>query len=160
MSNPTIAQVRAALKARFEAITDIGRVHDYERYAKQEGAVRALYVATIGTEEQLRGMHLRRVSTHESYQALNRWHIHHHWQARLFMAFNDADKSEHTFDTLIETIRDSFRANPEIIGDLRKCDLLMNEDDGGVQVIESQPVLFAGVLCHSARLAFTTRQLE
>ena len=160
MTTPTIATVRAAIKTRFESIADIGQVHDYERYTKLASALSQLYVAEIDGEDQLRGLHFRRVSTRETYQALNRWQIYHKWQARYFMALADDNASERTFDTVIEAIRDDFRLNPEIVGGLRKCDIVNDEDEGGVQVSESQPVLFAGVLCHSARLTFTTRQLE
>lgn len=160
MTTPTLATVRAALKLRFEGVPNIGRVNDYERYATQMSKLREIYIATIDNEKQLRGLHFRRATTNETFPGLNRWSIRHNWNARYFMALNDEVESEKTFDDLIEAIRDDFRLNPVIVSGLRQVSLITNEEESGVQVTESVPVLFADVLCHSARMTFATRILE
>jgi hypothetical protein len=38
--------------------------------------------------------------------------------------------------------------------------VVLDEGDAGVQVPESGPVMFAGVLCHAARLTLATRHYK
>jgi len=154
---PTLAEIREAIRVRVAAVPNIGRVNDYERYVTQMSDLKTLYIATIAGADQLRGWHIRRVSARESYTAVNRWVVTNDWRIRGFMALDDSAASEKTFDNLIEAIRDSFRANPTLTAEPDYSDIQMDEDRSGVQVPESGPVMFAGVLCHAARLDLTSR---
>lgn len=162
MTTPTIAAVRTALKTRFSAIANIGVVNDYERYTQQMSDLREIYVATINNEKQLRGLHFRRVSTTERFISVSRWVIDHQWTVRYFMALDDAAASEKTFDNLIEAMQDNFRVAPVIIpgGSNSDVEVRQDEEEAGLALQESAPVMFASVLCHGARLTFTTRQYE
>jgi len=75
------------------------------------------------------------------------------------MSLDDADSTELTFDTLIESIRDAFRDDDSLGGLIFSTVIDNKSNQAGVQVDETAPVLFAGVLCHSARLSLTTRHL-
>ena len=46
---PTVAQIRAAIVAEMQAVTDIGAVHDYQRYATNNADMAALYRVEMGT---------------------------------------------------------------------------------------------------------------
>ncbi|MBE0627981.1 MAG: hypothetical protein IH603_00015 [Burkholderia vietnamiensis] len=146
--------IRAAIKAKIAAVADIGVVNDYERYSKNQSELQAQYVATIAGSKQLRGWNIRRKTTKETSPATGSYAVTHAWDLRGYMALDDSAESEKTFDGLIEALRDAFRTD-ENLGGLISSTVI--EDAAGVQVIESVPVLFAGVLCHSARLRLFTR---
>lgn len=150
---PTVTQINAAIVALMNTVPDIGQVHGYERYARQLSEMLALYQ----TGDQVRGWHVRRAATREISPDVGRYVVDHDWQLRGFMSLSDADASERTFDALIETIRDAFRADDTLGG---VVDTMITDERAGVQVQESTPVMFAGVLCHSVRLALTTRHYQ
>lgn len=153
----TLAQIRAAIVAELSAITGIGRVHDYERYAKQESEFRNLYLADLGGGvSQIRGWHVRRLTTSETHAVMASHEDVHEWQLRGFMAIDDSAASEKTFDDLIEAVRARFRANNNLGGLIAS---VYSPDGKGPELTESQPVLLAGVLCHSARIKLITTNL-
>ena len=157
---PTLAQIREAIRARVAGIANIGKVNDYERYSTQMSDLKTLYVAAIGGADQLRGWHIRRVSKSESYNNLERWIVINNWEIRGFMALDDSAGSEKTFDDLVEAVCDVFDTNPTLVPDPDYADVIMDEARAGVQVPQSGPVMFAGVLCHAARLALATRHYK
>lgn len=154
---PTVEQIRDAHVAKIAAIPDIGKVHGHERYAAQQADMKALYVATIAGRDQLRGWFVRRVRTGETSDALGRYVVTHTWDIRGYLALEDGAASEKAFDALIEAIRDAYRSD-ENLGGLVSSTVV--DEGAGVQVEESAPVLFAGVLCHSARLKLYTRHYQ
>lgn len=159
MTTPTVATIRAAILAKLGGVADIGVVNDYERYSKDQSALQAQYVATIAGAKQLRGWNIRRTKTAENFSVFcGPQPVTHTWDLRGYMALDDSAATEKTFDNLIEAIRDAFRADETLGGAVYSTTLL----DGvtGVQVIESVPVLFAGVLSHSARLRLFTRHFQ
>lgn len=153
----TLADIRAAIVAELQAIASIGIVHDYERYAKGEGEFRTLYLYDLGGgEKQIRGWYLRRVGTTQTREVMGSHEDVHQWQLRGFMAIDDASASEKAFDDLIEAIRERFRVNDSLSGLIAS---IYSPEGKGVEVAESQPVLFGGVLCHSVKLRFFTQHL-
>lgn len=157
MSAPTVQQIRDKIKTMFQTVTGIGNVHTYERYLKDQSKLVSLY--KDATSGRLLGWHIRKVATRENYIDISRWVVDHDWKIRGFMSLDDADATEQTFDTLIESIRDVFRDDPSLGGLIFSTVIEEKNNQAGVQVEEAVPVLFAGVLCHSARLALTTRHL-
>ncbi|TVO70906.1 hypothetical protein FHP88_15745 [Sedimenticola selenatireducens] len=142
--------IRAAIVAKLNSITDIGMVHAYERYAKNSADMKKLYLS----DGRFKGWHVRRVTTREKSPATGRWARTYRWKIRGFMALDDADKSEQLFDAFIELICDAVRADDTLGGVVDSC---IVGEEAGVQVQDSGPVMFAGVLCHSADLALNTR---
>ena len=52
----SLATHRAAIVALLGGVADIGQVHAFERYAREESAFRTLYLYTpAGGEQQVRG---------------------------------------------------------------------------------------------------------
>ncbi|MEJ1353092.1 MAG: hypothetical protein RPU39_00185 [Candidatus Sedimenticola sp. (ex Thyasira tokunagai)] len=143
--------VRAAIVAKLEGVADIGKVHSYERYSKKLSHLTTLYKATDG---RLKGWQVRRVNTKESSASLGRWTRTYRWKIRGLMALDDADQSELLFDALIERICSEFRTDDSLGGVVDSC---IVGQEAGIQVEGSNPVMFAGVLCHSASLALNTR---
>jgi hypothetical protein len=154
-----VAVIRAAIKAKLLTVADIGVVNDTERYTDQMSALKVMYVASIAGADQLRGWHIRKVGHTLITDDLMRWAYHTRWRLRLFMALNDANESEKAFDDLIEAASEAFRLDDNLGGAvLTSIDPESNES--GLQLEESEPVLFAGVLCHSAKLSLHTQHLK
>lgn len=148
------AQIRAAIVAMLSAVPDIGQVHDYERYGKNESAFRQLYAYNGG----IRGWHVRRKSIWQTQPFIGRWTITQEWEIRGQMSIADADASEKTFDGLIDLAQEAFRTDPTIGGAVATTVLGEASDDpASLQLEDSGPVMFCGVLCHGARLSLFTR---
>jgi hypothetical protein len=147
---------RAALVALISAVPDAGRVHDYQRFAREDGAFRAHYVHTLpGGAKQLRGWQISRVGVDESLVGVGRGLMQHAWVIRGYMALDDAAATELAFDALVEAIRAAFRADPTL-GGLSTAEPIDGED--GIQMSDAGAVMFCGVLCHSALLTLKTRE--
>lgn len=155
----TLAPVRAALKAKLAAVPQIGHVHDYERYLREEGKFRELFEFDLADgSKQLRGWWLRRTHSQELAIAMSRSVDVHTWQIRGYMALNDAAASELVFEGLIEAFRDAVRADPTLGG---VCEPDPGEQGGQaapqlIEVADVGAVRFCGVLCHSAVLQLRT----
>lgn len=151
---PTLTQIRDAIQGVLAGVPGIGPVHKFERYLKREAELQALYVSG----GQLKGWLIRRLSTREQALAVGRTVVTHRWQIRGYRAIDDATQSELAFDDTIEAIRDAFRADETLGGLVKGLEESAGQggDVAGVQLADSGPVLFAGVLCHAARLSLTT----
>ena len=151
----SLAQIRAAIVAMHAAVASVGVVHNRERYAKTEAKFRELFVFTpAGGVQQVRGWWWRRVATAESSVSTGTVMNVHTWECRGYMAFNDEAASELEFDALVEALRDAVRADPTL-GGVCEQNPMSGEPDG-VQVTDAGPVMFCGVLCHSAVLQLRT----
>lgn len=147
-----IAAIRAAIVAKMAAIPDIGIVHAHQPWLKTEARLKDLYVSN----GQLRGWFVRRIATAETSPALGTAIEVHRWRIQGFMALDDTGSSELAFDDLIEAIRDAFRADETLGGEISGT---ATKDGTGIQVEDSLPVAFCGVLCHSALLALSTKSV-
>lgn len=148
-----LAITRAKIVSLLEEVAGIGLVHPYERYAATEQKLKALYV----TGEQLEGWFVRRLSTSVTAPALKARIVIHRWRIRGYMALADADMSEIAFDERIEAIRAKFDESTSLGG---VCETTHVDGLAGIQLDESAPVMFAGVLCHGARFSLFTRHRE
>lgn len=148
-----LVTTRAAIVAVLEGVAGIGRVHSFERYAKAEGKLREIY--TIGG--RLEGWFVRRTATRVTAPALRIRTVIHRWRIRGYMGLEDAEQSELAFDARLEAIRAAFDASTTLGG---VCETTHVDDLAGAQLEDSSPVMFAGVLCHGARFALSTRHRE
>ena len=119
---------RTALAALLASVPDAGVVHSFEPYAKTQSEFAAAYVWTTFT--------------------LNA----HTWRITGYMALDDGGATELVFDELVEAIRLAYRLDPTLGGAAQ----LSPADGAGIDVTDSKPVVFCGVLCHSATLQLTT----
>ncbi len=167
--------VRAWIVETLRGLDGIGRVHDHERYAARDPALRTFYVREREDGARLLGWFVRRVSrADERIGRAGTWRVVTRWTIRGYMALNDIDDacegdagkgeavaSEIAFDALIDAMTGAFRA---AVRDAECRKLLAHaaggESAGGVRLEESGPVMFAGVLCHAATLALTTTHYE
>ena len=161
MPAPTLNQIRTAIAAKLLAVDATLLVHEYERYTKRMDELLELYVSGDAGDKRVHGYHIRRSATREILIDTDRWAIYHAWRIRGFLGMDDAAATEKLFDTEIEALRDAFRADDTLGGLVFSLSPVGSEDQGeiGMQVLSSQPVMFAGVLCHSAELGLTTQHL-
>lgn len=153
----TVAAIRTAIKTLMLTVPDIGVVHEYERYAPDLAGVRAAYL--YAPANQLRGWFVRRQSTKEFGRVQNHSVESIRWQIRGYMALDDSAQSELTMDGLVEALRDVFRPDETLGGTVGQCSVPAPSGGSGesaLQVEDFGPVMFAGVLCHHARLGLTT----
>lgn len=152
-----LATTRAALFALLAGVPDIGQVHDRERYVRDEAKFRQLYVTRINGAEQLRGWWFRRSATTEVTLGIGRRMEVHTWRLRGYMALADDAGSELVFDELVEALRDAVRTTADDPGsNVPWQPAPFDSTTDGLQVLDSGPVLFCGVLCHSALLELKT----
>lgn len=142
-----------ALVALFASVPGAGVIHPEEPYARSQADFQAMYLVDNGQGGKvLRGWFLRRVSTRETEGGNGRVINVHTWRLRGFMALQAPD-SGRRFDAVIESLRDAYRANPTLGGAAQVGPI---GQPTGIQVMDSNPVMFAGVLCHSATLQLQT----
>lgn len=139
--------IRMAIAAMLMSVPGIGRVHEYERYAKTDKDFRAFY-ADVG--DSLHGWHIRRVGRVEKG---NFNLVKTTWEIRGFRALNDDQASELEFDNLVDDILAAFRADPTL-GNVVQWPA--PEAEQVPTVTDSGPAMFGGVLCHCVKLQLVT----
>lgn len=145
---------RAAIVAKLRTVADVGRVHDLEPLGRTEAEFQDLYLYTLPDgSQQLRGWFVRRVRTTETLGGVGRTINEHTWTLRHFMSLDSAQRSEITFDTLVETVRRAFRNDLTLGGAVEPGPI---QRPTGMSLTDSTPVMFVGVLCHSATLSYST----
>lgn len=150
-----LATVRAAIVAKLAAVAGIGIVQDYERFAANEKAFRELYQSG----ERILGWHVRRVAVREVCAVIGVGMEVASWRITGLHALNDAAASEKLLDDLVEDARAAFRSDETLGGTVSDLSDLTAGDGAkefGLQQRASEPVMFAGVLCHRVILALTT----
>lgn len=148
-----LAAIRAAIVAKLMTVPGIGLVHDYERYAKAEKDFRDIYKSG----ERILGWHVRRVTTRETSKIVGRHEGLIGWRIRGYMSIDDVAQSELEFDALIEAVRAAFRSDQTLGGSVDSIVTPDGQHLAGLQLDDSGPVMFAGVLCHGCTLSLTTR---
>lgn len=160
MTLATLAQVRAAIVARLETVPAIGRVHDRERHTKNQREFQALYhwTAPDADKPQVRGWFLVHRSTDRREPRVGRVTLADSWQISGLIEWDDSAAPDLALDPLIDAITDTFSAEPTLGGVVKS---LFDQQSGeealnGIQVLQRQPVMFAGVLCVRVDLGLIT----
>lgn len=155
MSAPTQLQIRNAIAAKVAGVAGAGLVNTYERYASTMAAIKLLYVSS----GKILGWFVRLKRTQRLSPTIGRVVVVHTWQVTGYMSLDDAAQSEVAFDTLIEALQHAFDADQTLGGLISTT----NAEDGGpsgLQRDSAGPVMFCGVLCHSAALSLFTIHAE
>lgn len=151
-----VADIRAAIVAKIALLPGAGVVHNRERYADTLDGLVSLYVSS----GVLQGWFVRRLSTVRRRPAIGRLVVVHTWAIRAYRAYDDAGASELSFDDLVESFGDAIRDDDTLGGVVTSCAPDGLDGEAGVQLEDSGPVMFAGVLAHSARLKLRTLHFE
>lgn len=150
-------RIRAALIALLRAVPGTGRVHEYERFSGKPKDFQALYMQG----RDIRGFYVRRQSYRETPFSSLRNRVRTRWILKGFASLVDADATELAFDRLLDELAATLRATPILFdADGNALCHTVTDDGTGLQLDESGPVMFAGVLCHGATCSLTTEHLE
>ena len=146
--------IRNQIYTIISAVTDIGKVYDYERWTAEWATFINLFKTTIGGIDQIRGWEIGRKAAPESgateIATLGTTDKSHIFVIRGYMGVKDEAATEKTFNLLIEAISDIFRTNLTINGTALIHDFIQAE------IIEFRT--FGGVLCHYAELTLTAHE--
>lgn len=150
-------RIRAALVALLQTVPSMGAVHNYERFSRNPKDFQALYQQG----RDIRGFFVRRQSWREMPYSSTRNKVRTRWTIRGFASLVDADATELAFDRLLDEVAATVRAKPVFYDaeDNALCHTV-TDDGASLQLDESGPVMFAGVLCHAATFSLTTEHLE
>ena len=150
---PTHLEIRNAIAATLQTVPEIGQIHTRERYAKSTRDFRQLF----GEGDKLRVWIIVRRRIEETSPAVGRRSVVMRWELRHYESWQDAEESELAFDTRIDAARAAIRSS-EDLGIAGLTTVVGTQ--AGAQVSDAGPVMFADVLCHSARLALPTKHFE
>ena len=143
--------IRAQIKTILEAVTNIGKVYDYERWSADWTAFINLFKITVSGVDQIRGWEISRRSVGEKKVVIGVGSLAHEddhlFIIKGYMSVKDASATEKTFNTLIESIKTAFRANPNLNA---TC-----ERHGRIQAPVIDFRIFGDVFCHYAELNLT-----
>lgn len=151
--------ILAAIKAQIETVPDRGPVHDYLRYAKDNGAFAALFknVAT----SRLNGWIVYREATRTVDYDTGLVRRIDAWRKYGYMAFDDADASAKLLQQQLELIRTAFLGNRTLGGlVIDSKDLLEKNGKIGWQIERVEPWVLAGVLCMRSQCLLLTESEE
>lgn len=155
----TVAEIREKIHLKLVGVSGIGQVHDYERYSAREADFKTLYKDT--SSGRIKGWNLYREATRELDLDNGSVRRIHTWRITGFMSIDDADATGKTFDDLVEAVATAFRTDRTLGGKVDDIKDMSQEDgESGIQVDSIEPVMFAGVLCHRARLRLVTDGTE
>ncbi len=143
--------IRAQIYTILNAVTNIGKVYDYERLTADWNQFITFYKTQIGAVDQIRGCQISRKSVKEKKIVLGIGSSSHEkthvFLIRGFLGVSDASATEKTFNALIEAIATAFRTNKTLNSTAQDHDFIQAES------IEVRS--FGGVLCHYAEMTLT-----
>lgn len=148
--------VRAALAALLNSVPTIGRVHDYERFAAREADFAAMF--RPAGETIVKGWTIGRLGgVSRRALASGRTLVTSRWLLTGYRSLVDAERSEVDLDGLVDAVIAAERADPTLGGAVRGTPV---EGQSGIRLAEAGPVMFAGILCHRAKLVLDVQTFE
>lgn len=150
-------RIRNELQALISSVPGTGQVHPYERFAVKSQEFARLYQQG----QRVQGFFVHRQGSREYQYSSQLNRVRTRWVIRGFASLVDAEATELAFDDLLDALRAAVRARPVLYDAADNALAHTSTDDGaGLQLDESGPVMFAGVLCHGATFSLTTEHLE
>ena len=137
-------EIRAGIKSVLEAVEDIGKVHDYDRWTVDWAKFIELFKDTAS--KRILGWEITRKNVKEDETSV-RPHV---YVIRGYMGLKDEDETEKTFNTLVEDVCAAFRADKRLGGGALGHDF--------IQVETLDVRTFGSVLCHYAELSLTVHE--
>jgi len=141
--------ILADIKTKLESVTDIGVIHDYERWIVDPSKFIALFAFTpAGGVKQIRGWEITRISASEHLKGA--FFRHHKFKLNGYLGLKDADATGKTFQVLIEEICAKFRgAVTTQAWDYRDGD---NPGNAPAQVMAIDTRMYGELLCHCTEI--------
>lgn len=138
------AAIRTAIKTTLSTVSNIGKVHDYERWSTDWTKFIAFFKTQISGTNQIRGWEIgRKAPVTEDETSVKK----HTFSIKGYMGVEDESATEKAFNTLIEAIAAAFRSDRTLAGSALGHDFIQ------VEVLDTRS--FGGVLCHYVELSLT-----
>jgi len=142
------AAIRTRIKTVLDTVTNVGKTHDYLRWAVLQSDFEALFKTTIGSTDQIRGTEIayRGFTQEEPHlgRDANQYRTHR-FQLDSYLGFDDSAATEKTFAALAEAICNALDADAT----LNSVSLSLYRNPTQLTIDER---LFAGILCHHAQI--------
>ena len=139
--------ILALIKTQLEAVTGIGKVHDYLRLSDN---LEKSGIELFTSNQILHTWMITRVSmpavANTSFQVERR----HEWDLIGFYQINDSEATEKTFQALCDTIMDKFDSGDNVVLDGN------TDQEEPAQLVSFEAVDYMGVTCHRAIIRIMT----
>lgn len=151
--------IRQAIFDHLKTVAAIGQVQAFQRYSKRNSDLFEHYAwsnpenDTKSYVSEIRGWFIRRESFRQDLVA-NCYERTTVWSIQGFMSLDDETQTELQFDNLLDDIESAFRSEGTLGGAVQS---IGDENERGLQLVDSGPYMFAGVLCHGAKFRLVTR---
>lgn len=142
------------IKAKMDAVTDVGIVHTYYRWNKSQKEFLDLFTYTpTNKSRQIRGWEITRISGAEHKKGV--YFRHHKFRLSGYMSLEDKSKTDIEFQGLIEDVCNAFRNVEDQGGATWYYMDGDNETDSSPQIPVIKPKMFGNVLCHTTEIILT-----
>ena len=149
------ATILAQIKTTLDTVTNIGRTHDYMRFAIDESAFLDWAKTTISTVDQIRVWMI----DYGGFSAETVWisrsakkHRVHTFVIYGYLGLDDSAATGKTFATLAETVCDALDADATLNSDALSSSRVPCQAD-------VEPWLFYSKLCHRAVIALAVAEI-
>lgn len=144
--------IRAQIKIILEAVTGIGRVYDYLRWATDWTTILSLFKPA--GQDKINAWMITRKATGERWGTIARLEDVHSFMIIGVYSHDDQSASEKTFQDLIDAIQAKFRDYEDLNGTCLTTAPQSGDysDKAGIQVLTVEIRMFGGVLCHYCEL--------
>jgi hypothetical protein len=139
--------IRTKIEEMLEEISDIGKVHDYDRWAKDWSA----FINLFKDGKAIKGWEITRRAAPAQYDSNAEEMTTHHYLIRGYRSLDDSAGSEKIFNAAIEEIRAKFRFDFTLGG------ICEHAGPVGVETVEVRT--FGSVLCHYCELVLPVEEL-
>ena len=151
--------LRVAIKALLDGVTDIGVTHTRERWSDTWPSFLSLFKTQVNGEDQIRGWTISRTSKVMTVSGASREasvNYTEEFLIRGFLGFSDADDTDGTFQALVDTIVTALN------GDKNLSDAAGVVDYGAVpvevRILDLR--MFGRVMCHYTEMRYTVQVME
>jgi hypothetical protein len=139
----TLVDIKAALKAVLEGVTNMGKVHDRVRWTNEPAKFKELFFDD--SKQIINGWEITRVAYAPILSVSSLIHKVHVMRCRGYYGFKDSIDTENKFQTIVDGVVDAIHSN---ISYTDAWDRI--EDMEGAQAVDIGLDDFAGHICHYA----------
>lgn len=135
--------IRAEIKTILETVTDLGIVHDYDRWTVRPEQFVTLYK---DANNKINACSIHRRSCAEERETTGpRYRVMHEYIITCYYGLDDSEATAKTFNAILEDIKSAFRATYDLNGKAQKHDL--------VQIDTIADMMFSDYMVHYAELS-------
>lgn len=150
------ATIRARLDTILSGVSNIGKVHSYDRFSSDWSSFLDLFKATIGGTDQIRGWAIsyngNSAPGDDPREFGNRWVRSQRFLIRGYMGLDDSAATEKTFAALAESVQSAIDGDTTLYAQGTYYETPPTE----IRVFDLR--LFGSVLCHYCEILVTVKE--